>query len=347
MEEYKFKNNNYSRNTISNLKRNKYAKISFILSIIGIILSPIFLFQILGLIFGIKSLSSEKRGLSKKGILISIVAIFLGIAVVLMLIHIHHESVTISYIDLSITWVIVSPIFGLFLFQTLGLIFGISGLNSEKGKFLKKHILLCIVVIFLVSAVVIILIRLNYQMAIIGGQQSGISTDYFNLSIIGIIVSPIFGLFLFQSLILIFGINGLNFKKRGLSKKVVPVSIAAILGIVIIFILIDLNYQIEQERISYDYVVAGKIESGIRLYMIHNEDYELELIIDETLDIEKLLTDLYERSLDNNKPYLRKKFSLNTYPASRLYKGWDILVDSENVIVEVKPSPEGHSLIIK
>lgn len=68
MEEFRIeKYDNYSIGITGNQKKNKYAIISFVLSNIGVILSPMFLFQILGIIFGVMGLSSKKESCLKKG----------------------------------------------------------------------------------------------------------------------------------------------------------------------------------------------------------------------------------------------------------------------------------------
>ena len=349
MEEFRIeKYDNYSIGITGNQKKNKYAIIYFVLSNIGVILSPMFLFQILGIIFGVMGLSSKKRELSKKGILISVVTVFLGILVVLM--HKHSHSLSFDYHYLSKFWIIVSPVFGLFLIQTIGFAFGIigTGVRTEKRNISVKNILVSIVSIFSGIFLVSVLIYLNYQMGIIDFQRVGIPPDYFDLSVIGIILSPVFLIFLFQFIKFLFKFNNFNFEKRKLYVKKIFISFTTVfLGIFIISIIVRLNHMIERERFSYDYYVASRIESGIRFYMMDTEDYELKFITDESLDVEILLANLYEKCHEYNRPYIRQKFTLNIFPASKLHKGWDIFVDSENIIVEVNPSQEGHSLVIK
>ena len=63
--------------------RNKFAKTSFILSLISIILSPISIIQILGIVFGILGLKSEKKGLSLAGLVISIITMVIGIVIII------------------------------------------------------------------------------------------------------------------------------------------------------------------------------------------------------------------------------------------------------------------------
>lgn len=66
--------------------RNPQSVVSLVLSIIGFILSPLMILQILGLIFGIRGLKSEKRGISIAGIVISSIGILLGIVVIVSII---------------------------------------------------------------------------------------------------------------------------------------------------------------------------------------------------------------------------------------------------------------------
>ncbi|TYQ18047.1 UNVERIFIED_CONTAM: hypothetical protein Cloal_0449 [Acetivibrio alkalicellulosi] len=403
MEEYEFKKNNtYSISNIGNPNKNKYVKASLVLSIIGVILISIFglflflglehiywsftisiiyidiiialflvlifLFQVLGLIFGIKGLSSEKRRLAKKGILLSIVAVFLEILVILMLKHFINNLGLFHYTRLSTLWIILSPIFGLFLFQVLGFIFGINNLSSEKKKLSIRGILVSTISLVTGIAIVLILMHLNYQTSIIARTRSAVSCDYINLSRIGIIVSPIFLIFLFQALRFIFVVNSLSYEKKKLSKKVILSITAVFLGISVILIFIGLEHKLEQRRISQDHYIALEIEHAIIDYMIYNISdligYEEEITAEmldlvsriaenrlkdisiETLDVEKILTDL-SNIRDNNKGYLSKEKHVLFYPASRLYNGWNIFIDIENVRVEVEPSPEGHSIVVK
>lgn len=57
--------------------RNKFATTSFVLSLVSIILSPIIIIQILGIVFGIKGLKSEKKGLSIAGLVINSLTIII------------------------------------------------------------------------------------------------------------------------------------------------------------------------------------------------------------------------------------------------------------------------------
>ncbi len=71
---------NMTQQTISNgdPARNKFAVTSLVLSLVSILLSPIILIQILGIIFGIKGLKSEKRRLSITGLVINSLTIVIA-----------------------------------------------------------------------------------------------------------------------------------------------------------------------------------------------------------------------------------------------------------------------------
>lgn len=59
--------------------RNKFATSSFVLSLVSLLLTPLLIFQILGIVFGVKGLKSEKKGFSIAGIIISSVSILFAI----------------------------------------------------------------------------------------------------------------------------------------------------------------------------------------------------------------------------------------------------------------------------
>lgn len=67
-------------------ERNSKAVSSLVLSIVGLILSPLMILQILGLILGIRGLKSEKKGISIAGIVISSIGIILGILLIISII---------------------------------------------------------------------------------------------------------------------------------------------------------------------------------------------------------------------------------------------------------------------
>ncbi|MDQ2086659.1 hypothetical protein RBH29_09505 [Herbivorax sp. ANBcel31] len=66
-------------------ERNKFAIASLVISIISLIFSLIMIPQIIGLIFAILGMKSEKKGISIAGLIISIIAILLGVIAIISL----------------------------------------------------------------------------------------------------------------------------------------------------------------------------------------------------------------------------------------------------------------------
>ncbi len=79
MEEHIYDNNNVIINC--DPSKNKFAIVGFIFSIISLIFSPFFVFQIVGMIFSILGLKSERKRFATAGIVLCIIAVLLGIFV--------------------------------------------------------------------------------------------------------------------------------------------------------------------------------------------------------------------------------------------------------------------------
>ncbi|TYQ17935.1 UNVERIFIED_CONTAM: hypothetical protein Cloal_0327 [Acetivibrio alkalicellulosi] len=66
--------------------KNSKAVTSFVLSVVSIVLCPLLVLQILGFIFGIKGLKSEKKGFAISGIVISCISFILGVIMLISII---------------------------------------------------------------------------------------------------------------------------------------------------------------------------------------------------------------------------------------------------------------------